>query len=151
MTGLRLETLAQAREAVRALGREAALPAGKWTLAQALDHCAASIDASMKGFPVMRPAIVRATIGRLVLRRFLGQGRMSHDRESQVPGLDAPADAPLEAAVGRLVRAIDEFERYPGAMAPHFVYGPVTKDEYARLHAMHIADHLSAIARPVSG
>jgi hypothetical protein len=116
---------------------------GAWTLPQILDHCAQSVDASMRGFPVHKPAIVRKTVGRLALRHFLKRGVMSHDRNGPIPGLPVPAGGELGPAVDRLVASIDAFLAFEGEPAPHFMYGPTTKDQYDRVHAMHIADHLS--------
>ena len=144
MSEARLSSLQEARAAVRALLQSDAVRprTGAWTLPQILDHCAQSIDASMRGFPVHKPALIKKTVGRLVLRRFLSKGAMSHNKNSPIPGLPPPRDGELGAAVDRLCEAIDAFAAFEGETAPHFVYGPTTKDQYDRLHAMHIADHL---------
>lgn len=148
MPELHLSSLRDARAAVRGLLDG---PAGRpqksvWTLPQILEHCAQSIDASMHGFPVHKPAIVKGTVGRLVLWRFLGKGAMRHDKSGPIPGLPPPADGTLDHAVERLVGSIDAFLAFEGEPAPHFVYGRATKDEYDRVHAMHIADHLGDLA-----
>ena len=119
-----------------------ATPGGPWTLAQTLHHCAESIESSLTGYPRLKPAIVRATIGALVKRRFLGRGAMRHNLAAPLPGGPPPTDGPPDEAVARLRRAIDAFARHDGPLAPHPVYGACTKAEYDALHAMHIADHL---------
>ena len=48
-------------------------------------QCTQSIDCQMKGFPARKPAVVRATVGRVVLGVFFARGRMAHDRVAQVP------------------------------------------------------------------
>lgn len=121
-------------------------PHGPWSAAQVLEHCAQSIDCSLHGFPVMKPAIVRATVGPLVLRRFLSKGRMSHDHGAQIPGVEPPVDRPWSDAVARLLASIDAFEAWTSAPAPHFVFGRVDRDRYARYHAIHIADHFTDLA-----
>ena len=40
-------------------------------------HCARSIEYAVQGYPKMKPAFVRATIGKLVLGRFLKSGFMT--------------------------------------------------------------------------
>ena len=40
---------------------------------------------------------------------------------------------------------IAAFTAHDGPLKPHPVYGDCTKEEFARLHAMHVADHLSAL------
>ena len=44
-----------------------------------------------------------------------------------------------------LLATIERFERFDRELAPHFVFDKLTKHDFDRLHAMHIADHLSAI------
>jgi RimJ/RimL family protein N-acetyltransferase len=136
-------TLAEALLAVDEVATSAARTAGAWPVAHALNHCAQSIEYSIAGFPALKPAWVRATVGRLVLRRFLARGYMGHDTEAPIAGappLDSPSD--VASATERLREAVQAFERFEGSPAVHFVYGPVTKDEYRRLHLMHLSDHL---------
>jgi hypothetical protein len=133
--------------ALHALDGAARLEAdGPWSPSQILEHCAQSIEYSLDGFPVLKPRLVRATIGRLVLRRFLGRGSMSHNRVAPIPGAPPPrAGGDWRSATERLRKAIERFNAHHGACAEHFVYGPVTGEQYARLHAMHLADHFGAL------
>jgi hypothetical protein len=41
--------------------------------------------------------------------------------------------------------ALDQFEQHSGPLHEHFLFGALTKEEFGRLHAMHLADHLSAL------
>ena len=135
-------TLEELDTHIRDLGPASARGQG-FTLAQALGHCAQSIEYSMTGYPALRSGLFRATIGRLVKRRFLRAGRMSHDRAAPVPGApELGADLSLDDARARLRGAIAAFRAYSGALAPHLAYGPCSKDEYGVLHALHIEDHL---------
>jgi Protein of unknown function (DUF1569) len=115
---------------------------GDWSLPTVLCHAAHSIEYSMSGYPRAKPAIFRATVGRLALRKFLRDGYMRHGRASAIPGEPAIPPTELEAAASELRRAIAEFRAFTGEPAPHFAYGPVTKTEYEKVHAMHLADHL---------
>jgi hypothetical protein len=117
------------------------------SLPQALLHCAQSIDYSLDGFPQMKPTLLRRTVGRLVSWRFLSAGKMRHNLGAPVPGAPAlPAMGDVEAAWERLLLAIDRFEQQAGPPREHFLFGRLSKDEFGRLHAMHLADHLSALA-----
>jgi hypothetical protein len=117
-----------------------------WTTAQHLEHCAQSIEYAVTGYPKLKPAFVRSTVGKLVKNKFLGQGEMSHDTAAPVAGAPAlDASMTLEAARARLRAAIETFRAHPGPYAPHLVYGPCTRDEYERLQSMHVADHLRAL------
>ena len=73
MIRLRLQSLDEAREVVERLRGtpRAHLPEGEWPLARVLNHCAVSIDCTLHGFPVMKPALIRRSIGPLILRAFL--------------------------------------------------------------------------------
>lgn len=135
-----VEALRAALDALRG-GAPPAI-AGPWTAAQVLEHCAQSVDCQMRGFPVMKPALVRATVGRAALGVFLARGRMSHDRAAQVPGLDAPAGRPWPEAVDRLAASLDALLGWPEPYAPHAVFGAMSKPRCLRYHAIHVSDHL---------
>lgn len=126
---------------------------GPWSVAQVLAHCAQSIEYSLIGFPLPKPAWFQATVGKLALGKFLRQGYMSHDLAAAIPGAPPPHDGDPRAALERLIAAIDQFEAREEPMAPHFAYGPVDKARYGRVQAMHIAQHLESfrpIARPAT-
>lgn len=122
-------------------------PAQGFTLAQALAHCAQSIEYSITGYPSLRSGLFRATIGPLVKRRFLRAGRMSHDRAAPVPGAPVlAAELSLDDARARLRAAIATFRAHDGALAPHLAYGACTKADYTSLHALHVEDHLRSFS-----
>lgn len=148
MSRLRFTSLAEATSAVAALGQRSQasvdVSEGTWSPARVLHHCAASIECSVQGFPRHKPWPVRAIARQFVLRKWLAQGFMSHKRNDPVPGLDEGDPGPaLAAAADRLLAAIAAFESAP-TLAPHAVFGVQPRDVYARYHAIHLADHLSA-------
>lgn len=116
-----------------------------WPLPTVLAHCAQSIEYSIAGYPRLRPAWFRATLGRLARAKFLTQGRMSHDLRAPVPGAPPLVELVAPVALRRLRDAISTFRAHEGPLAPHLAYGPCTRSEYEQLHAMHVADHLSAV------
>lgn len=144
---LRLATLAEARQEISRLAAATEVrAAGAWSPYQALIHCAQSIEYSVTGFPRLKPVLLRATVGRIVMRKFLRQGHMRHGLAAPIPGApEIPREGDLQQAVERLMRSIDDFEAFRGEPAIHPVYDRVAKEQYARLHAMHLADHLSVI------
>lgn len=127
------------------LNRELPDAAGPWTTAQHLDHCAASIAASVDGYPALKPLVIRVTIGAIVKRRFLRAGAMRHDTHAPLPGGAPPPPRALADAVASVVAAIERFRSHAGPLAPHPVYGRCSAADYERLHAIHVADHLRAI------
>jgi hypothetical protein len=112
----------------------------------ALAHCAESIECSLIGFPMVRSWLFRATIGAIVKRKFLRAGAMRHDTGAGLPGQPRiSGDVAAGEALARLRKAVVAFRGHPGEYAPHPVYGDCTRNEYERLHAMHLADHLAAL------
>lgn len=116
-----------------------------WNWAQTLEHCAQSIEYSMTGFPVMKPALFQHTVGAAAFAVFSWRGRMSHDLAEPIPGAPAIAPGADEArALARLQAAMAAFAAWSGPLRPHFAYGALDKAAYERAHALHIANHLTA-------
>ena len=121
--------------------------AGAWDLAQVLHHAAQSIEYSVQGFPQPKAAWFRASVGPLAFAVFSARGAMSHDLAEPIPGAPAlAAGQPLEAAVDRVVAALQAFAAHGGPLAPHFAYGELDKADYTRAHLMHLANHWHDVA-----
>jgi hypothetical protein len=70
---------------------------------------------------------------------------MTHDLGEPIPGAPAlDAAAAASPAMERLEASMRDFLRWTGPLRPHFAYGALTKPEYERAHALHLANHLSA-------
>lgn len=113
------------------------------SLGRILAHCAQSIEYGLEGFPVARAWIFRATIGRLAKWKFLRDGALKHDLDAEIPGAPSVEGTTFSDGVARLREAIARFRAHQGPLAPHFAYGPLSRDEAERLQSMHVADHLS--------
>jgi hypothetical protein len=142
-------TLGEAiREVERLAGASvsALAPATAWNWSQTLEHCAQSIEFSLRGFPAPKSALFQNTLGAAAFEVFALRGRMSHNLAEPIPG--APAlDASTPDAVVALVRlqkAVQDFATHAGPLQPHFAYGALSKAQYEQAHAMHLANHLSA-------
>jgi hypothetical protein len=120
----------------------------EWDLARTLHHLAQSVECSIAGFPQLKPAWFRATVGRTAFAVFDARGRMSHGLTDPIPGAPALANGqPLDAAITRLQQAMAAFDAHAGALQPHFAYGLLDKAAYARAHLMHLAEHWSQFER----
>ena len=119
-----------------------------WPLAQVLEHAAQSIEFSLDGYPELRAAPFRASIGALAFRTLSRLGRMSHDTLEPIPGASPLIASDLRIASQRLSSALQRFEAQPDrhAFAPHFAFGALDKTGYRRAHLMHLADHAREIA-----
>jgi len=113
-----------------------------WNLPQVLQHLAQSIEFSMQGFPALKGAWFRSSIGSAAFAVFNARGAMSHDLAEPIPGAPAlDASQALRASANRLLEAMDAFARFNGTLQPHFAYGELTKPQYERAHLMHLANH----------
>ncbi len=117
-----------------------------WDLPHTFDHCARSIEHAMTGFPVMKSPIFRAVVGKTAFHLFDLRGHMDHNLTEEIPGdPEPPADLSLDAALARLQNSIRAFEVWTGPMQPHFAYGALSKSQYERANAMHVANHLAVV------
>jgi len=144
----RFGSLEEAMVAVRAAAASGPVrTTGAWSWAQLLEHFTQGIEYSLVGYPESKPPLIRRTVGRLVHAHFEHQGYMKHDLSAAIPGAPALVSSgdPV-AALARLEKVVADFKAHPGPLAPHFVYDALTKPEYDRIHAMHLANHLSELA-----
>lgn len=119
---------------------------GAWPLSTVLDHCAQSIEMSLDGFPQMKPALFRKTVGRAAFGVFRSRGRMTHSLDAPIPGAPSlSASSDWRPAAKRLRDAIARFDAHSGPLKPHFAYGALSKEDFALAHALHIANHRDEI------
>jgi hypothetical protein len=138
--------LAGAQQALANLaGRELVSLKG-WSPAEVFNHCAQSIEYSISGYPQLKPAWFRSSVGPMAFSVFAARGAMRHPLDEVIPGaaaLDAPATQ--AQALERLQRAFADFAAYQGELQPHFAYGALSHGEYAQAHVLHLYNHLSLI------
>ena len=115
---------------------------GAWDLAHVLHHAAQSVEYSMVGFPQLKPAWFRASLGSYAFALFNARGQMSHSLDEPIPGAPPLAQGQaLAPAIDRALAALRAFDRHAGTLAPHFAYGALDKPAYTRAHLMHLANH----------
>ena len=137
-----IESLPAALAALEQLKTRPLRSTGAWDLPHVLHHVAQSVEYSMHGFPQLKPAWFRHTIGPLAFAVFSMRGRMSHGLDEPIPGAPAIAQGePLRPAIDHVIAALQAFDRYSGALMPHFAYGALDKAAYTRAHVMHLANH----------
>jgi hypothetical protein len=134
------------------LARLQSLPAdklrstGHWSVSEIFQHCAQSIRFSRLGYPQARPALFQNTAGAAAFNVFSAAGRMHHPLDEPIPG--APAlvrGLPDDAALAELVRELEQFMAWKGALAPHFAYGALSRAQYASAHSLHLENHLGEV------
>ncbi|EFU74787.1 DUF1569 domain-containing protein [Enterococcus italicus] len=117
-----------------------------WSVYEICLHCAQTIDYSMTGYPEMKPKLIRQTIGKKVVKKFLTDKKMSHNLQAPVAG-GAPIahdGLPIDG-IQALIDATHRFQAWDGELQEHGVFGELSKEEYATYFALHIADHFQEI------
>ncbi|RZL29795.1 MAG: DUF1569 domain-containing protein [Rubrivivax sp.] len=88
-----------------------------WNLSQVMQHLAQSIEYSMQGFPNLKGAWFRSTLGSAGFAVFNARGAMSHSLDEPIPGAPAlDASQGLKASVNRLLAAMDAFSQFDGTL-----------------------------------
>jgi len=117
-----------------------------WSPSEVLNHCTQSIDYSIDGYPELKPAWFRHSLGPAAFAVFSARGAIRHPLDEAIPGaaaLTEPADQAL--ALQRLQVAFERFAEHHGVLQPHFAYGALEHGEYAEAHVLHLYNHLSLI------
>lgn len=115
-----------------------------WSAYKTFAHCAQTIDYSMSGYPSLKPVWVRATIGKIAIRKFLKQGYMKHDLTADVAGApQIKEQGTLKEGIEILEQSILQFQKYEGELQPHLLFGNLSKEQYNQYFALHVADHLN--------
>ncbi|HMY65521.1 MAG TPA: DUF1569 domain-containing protein [Leptospiraceae bacterium] len=131
-------------EAIAELKRIENLPKktlGIWSYYQILDHCADGIESCMNGYKASAPWLIRKSIGQILKMKTFSQGYMDHG------GMNPSAPKKREEgdekkALQRLLSAADAFKAFKGKFQLHPFFDELTADEFEKLHAYHIANHL---------
>ncbi|NMY40363.1 DUF1569 domain-containing protein [Pseudomonas sp. WS 5013] len=117
-----------------------------WTPTEVFNHCAQSIEYSMEGYPQLKPAWFRHSVGPAAFAVFSARGAMRHPLTEAIPGAAPLAEpASQEVALQRLQAAFERFAAHTGELKPHFAYGALSHEEYAAAHVLHLYNHLSLI------
>ncbi len=139
-------TIASALEKIDLLSSQPLHSTGTWVPYAILTHCAQSVECSMLGYPIQQSELYQATVGKLAFSLFSALGYMKHPLDEPIPGAPELDDnGSLEKALARLKQAYIDFEHYTGSLAPHFTYGELSKEDYARAHVIHLNNHLEEI------
>jgi hypothetical protein len=119
---------------------------GDWNLYQVFTHCAQSVEYSMLGYPVHKPDIFKNTVGKTAFSLFSSKRKMIHALDEAIPGApDFSNEGSIAVAFERFKQSLIDFKEYEGALAPHFAYGALTKQQYEMAHVMHFNNHLQEV------
>ena len=110
--------MADAQRTLEALKARPLRMVSGWDMAHVLHHVAQSVEYSVTGFPLLKPAWFRATVGPAAYAVFEARGRMTHGLDEPIPGATPITDGqPPAPAVEHLVAALAAFERHTGPLS----------------------------------
>jgi Protein of unknown function (DUF1569) len=144
-SAMKLETIPQALQFIDKLRTQKASVPGEWSIAQVLEHCAQSIDFSIKGFPQAKSRLFQSTAGAVAFAVFKARDQMSHSLVEPIPGAAPLVESDVAQGADRLVASFAAFEAHKGDFKPHFAYGALSRAEYVQAHLMHLANHFSVM------
>jgi len=124
--------------------------AGSWDLAQICDHLTYFIEASLDGYTLRVPWLLKVLFGRWVLRRILTQKKMKAGVRTPQKPLPAPGRDEA-AAVARLKRVIGRLESHSGELHDSPFFGHLTPGQWRELHLIHCSHHLSFLVPRLPG
>jgi hypothetical protein len=133
------ELLAEAR----ALASQPTRQLGNWSLGQICEHLAKAMDMAIDG-PPYKPSWPLRVLGPFVKKRVITRGMSPGFKLPKNAGTLIPQPAETAAGIAALETAIARLERTPQRL-PHFVFGPMTREEWDQLHFRHAELHLSFI------
>lgn len=118
---------------------------GEWTAGQILEHLARTMNASIDGFGMKAPWLLRVTIGAWMknssLIKPLKPGFKLPKKASKfIPAADVSETEAL-ASCQRAVRRLDAED----PTAPHPMFGNMAREEWIQLHLRHAELHMSFI------
>jgi hypothetical protein len=117
---------------------------GNWSLSQVCNHLAKMMISSVEGFPEMAPWVLRKSIGPIIIRRLVKNGRFPEGiKLSDVYLPTRCDDARAEAEALRATLSL--FSAHTGTFAEHSLGAKLSRREWERLHCIHCAHHLSFV------
>ncbi len=117
---------------------------GDWDLGRMFSHLAQGVEFSLHGYPQQKPKLFQATVGKLAFSVFHLRGRMSHGLDQEIPG-EVIAHVTADDGMHRLWTSLEAFRDHEHDLHPHFAFGRLSKDRFARAHLLHIENHLETV------
>lgn len=116
-------------------------PVGNWDLAQVLNHLAYFMKGALEGSQFKVPWLIKALLGKIVLRRILSTKRMK--RGQFTPQRPLPPSGLDEAeAVASFRDVVKRFTSHVGDYVPSPFFGKMTREECQELNRIHCNHHL---------
>lgn len=127
---------------VESLRKNGYQSSGKWNLGQICRHLGYYFKGSLDGYPKMLPWIIRATIGKMVLKKLLSKSETKPGGQTDPKSIYAP-EPDEKPAIDEFIELTKRLESNTAPLHPSAFFGEVTNEEWEILHLGHAAHHLS--------
>lgn len=116
---------------------------GNWTPGQILKHLAMTMDSAITGVDFKVSFPVRL-VGKFIKKRFLTKPLPAGFRmpEKMKPHFMPPDEVTIEEGLAALRESLERFRNAP-TLAPHAMFGNITREEHNMMHTRHAELHLS--------
>jgi hypothetical protein len=138
---LHFETYDDIRHEIERLEAGGCEPLGRWNLGQTCWHLNYYLRGSLEGYPKMFPWLLRATLGRYLLKKVLS-GKPWRTGGQTIPGSVPPAAVDEAEAIGESKQLLTRLKAPVGGLHPSPLFGQLTEDQCRMLHCRHAAHHL---------
>jgi hypothetical protein len=140
---LRFESLDEiAAEVERLAAAKQIRTLGNWSSGQVLQHLAATMDGSIDGFEPFVPAPMKFLLRLFMKGRFLNKPMPAGFQLPKRAGSLHPAPKSWETALENFRRSMRRLKTEV-RRSPHPAFGPMTADEWEKIHCRHSELHLS--------
>lgn len=114
---------------------------GSWTLGQVCRHISYYYRGSLDGFARMLPWILRATVGKMMLKKYIS-GERRKPGGATAPDSVYPPDADDTEGIREALELLKRLEANRGPLHPSALFGEMTEDQWLKMHCAHSAHHL---------
>jgi hypothetical protein len=140
---LKFKNLNDVRSELNRLAQGPVETTSVWSYYQILTHCATVIENTMKGIEPEMTWLHKYVVGPSFFRKNASDGSIPagiKGRPEVAPEKREEGDE--KAALARLHKAMDDFERFEGKFSLHRRLGKLKKHQWIHFHAMHTANHI---------
>ncbi len=140
---LRFKTFDEARAELARLEKGPVETTGNWSYFQILTHCAKGAESSVTSFSTLKPWLLRRIVGPIALKKLFKDGFIPAGIGAKKGVKVERLEGDEKAALARLRKALDAFEKHEGPWGEHPFFGKLDKKKWTLLTSLHLANHLS--------
>ena len=140
---LKFRTFEDVRNELSRLGPGPVETTGLWSYHQILTHCAMGFENSMKGLKREMSWWKKHVSGPLLFQGMVIKGSIPVGiKGNPQTTFSERIEGDVKTALARLLQVMADFEKFDGNLSIHPRVGKLSKKNWIRFHALHLANHL---------